>query len=174
MASPINGVKLLDARMKRDERGTFANVLSHSVILNKTSESTFRICHSHNLLAGTLRGFHFQRQPSSEYKFVYCLSGEVFDILVDLRLNSSTYGLANIFNLNDESEKVLLIPPGVAHGYQTLMDNTALLYVITGEYKEALQMRLNPLSDQFFKLWPLPVTVISSLDKSAKTWPIEF
>lgn len=172
--SVIDGVQVLDASIKRDQRGTFANILSHSVIENKTSEGTFQIYHSHNLLAGTLRGFHFQQQPSSEFKFVYCISGELCDILVDVRITSSTYGLTNVFNLKSESGKILLIPPGVAHGYQTLTDNTALLYVITGEYIEALQMRLNPLSDQFFKLWPLPVTAISSLDKSAKTWPTEF
>lgn len=174
MKSSIVGVRFFDAKVNSDERGVFTNVLNQQIIKENTSEDFFQISYSHNVLAGTLRGFHFQREPSSEFKFIHCLSGELFDVLVDVRSSSQTFGLTNVFRLSGGSEKILLVPPGVAHGYQTIENHTTLLYVITGRYKESLQERFNPLSPEFREIWPLPVSSISWLDKHSEIWPREF
>ena len=173
MVYPIGGVEVLDVRTHLDERGVFTNIFSSRLILEKTSMREFQVFYSYNVTAGTLRGFHFQKEPSEEFKFIFCLTGEVCDILVDVRPDSPSYGLTNEFSLSGENGKLLLVPPGVAHGYQTLRDHTSLIYAITGKYEESLQERFNPLSTKFIDLWPLPATSISIIDRNSRTWPIE-
>src|SRR5690606_8404515 len=114
---------------------------------------------------GTIRGLHFQYAPHAETKIVSCLQGSIYDVAVDLRAGSQTflqwYGLI----LSAERQNSLVIPPGFAHGFQTLEDNTQILYLVSAPYSAADEDGLNPLDPTIGIEWPLPPSEISPRDQ---------
>ena len=126
------------------------------------------ICYSMNESKGTVRGFHLQLDPKGEFKYVVCISGSIFDVIIDLRQNSPTFLALSYVILNEEDSHVLVIPPGVAHGYQSLEDKTLLLYGILGEYSKNHSIRINPLDPKLEIPWPLEISSISQEDRLAQ------
>ena len=121
---------------------------------------------SGNKTKGTLRGLHYQKEPFAEDKIITCLTGEMYDVVIDLRVNSTTYLKWKSFYLTPENRKMLFIPAGFAHGYQTLKNNTLILYYSSNFYNPMAELGIR-YDDPFFKIkWPQKVRSISAKDKS--------
>lgn len=150
-----------------DQRGTFTRVWDstselQSFKINQSSIST-------NPTAGTLRGIHYQKQPNSENKLVQCISGAVFDVVVDLRKNSRSYGKHIGLELGPSKKYLgLFIPKGCAHGYLTLMPDTTLLYFMDAPYSSENAQGLLWNDSKLAINWPALPKLISKQDLS---WP---
>lgn len=131
----IAGVAIIDIEPREDERGFFADLWSSDELAGPLGVAHFnRSALSYNASAGTLRGLHYQAAPHEEAKLVRCTRGAVFDVAVDLRQSSETYGRWTGAMLSADSRRAFFIPKGCAHGFQTLEDDTEVLYCIEGQY----------------------------------------
>jgi dTDP-4-dehydrorhamnose 3,5-epimerase len=129
VATPLEGVMLVEQERLGDERGFFARTYDVELLAPIVQMST-----SFNLRAGTLRGLHFQREPHGETKLVRCTRGAIFDVAVDLRRGSPTRQRWFGAQLSADNGRALLIGPGFAHGFQTLLDDTEVLYAMDAPY----------------------------------------
>lgn len=131
----IAGVMVAELERHEDERGFFARIWSHDELEQAGVTTELAQCSiSRNRRAGTLRGMHFQMEPHQEVKVVRCTRGAIFDVAVDLRSESPTYGRWFGTNLDERSGRALVVPEGCAHGFQTLADDTDVLYFISAPY----------------------------------------
>jgi dTDP-4-dehydrorhamnose 3,5-epimerase len=118
---------------------------------------------------GTIRGMHFQEAPACEAKLVRCTRGAIFDVVLDLRLESASYGDWYGVELSMANARMLYVPEGCAHGYQTLEENTEMHYM-TSEFYTQRAVRGVRFDDPAFGIqWPLPATVVSQQDSN---WPL--
>ena len=170
--SSIQGVSFFTHKKKSDDRGYFQRISDENEIKAICSASFIQTSVSFNSRKGTIRGLHFQAAPSEEWKYVTCLSGTVFDCVVDLRKSSSTYGQHLEFELSQDNGVSVLIPPGVAHGFQTLENDTLIGYQMTDVFNESLARTLNWRDDSISIKWPLEVTQISKSDSEGLPWPV--
>ena len=115
-----------------DDRGSFARVFCEREFAEHGLEPRY-VQHSisRNIRAGTVRGMHFNAKPHEEAKVVSCLSGSIFDVIVDLRPESRTFRQFASVELSEENGLRLYVPRGFAHGFQTLREHTAVLYLIS-------------------------------------------
>ena len=113
---------------------------------------------------GSLRGMHLQRAPAQEYKLVRCLRGRVFDVAADLRPGSASFGRWFALELSEDQPRALLIPPGVAHGFQALSDDAQLLYQHSAAHFSALDDGIHHADPLLGIRWPLPVGLLSPRD----------
>ncbi len=116
--------------------------------------------------AGTVRGLHFQRPPDAERKFVTCLRGRIFDVVVDLRAGSPTFLTWHAVVLDAAEPFGLSVPPGCAHGFQALCDDVDLLYLHTEPWRAHSEAGIHPLEPQLGIPWPLPVRDLSPRDQT--------
>jgi dTDP-4-dehydrorhamnose 3,5-epimerase len=122
-----------------------------------------------SLSKGTVRGMHFQEEPALEAKLVRCTRGGIFDVVLDLRPNSPTYGKWCGIELSANNGQMLFVPECCAHGYQTLEDGAEIYYMTSGFYTPS-SVRGVRFDDPAFSIrWPLLVTVVSDQDLS---WPL--
>lgn len=157
----IDGVRILNDKVHLDDRGSFNKVVS----LDKDGFAKLNsIAISRNPFAGTLRGLHFQCGINAEEKIVKCVRGKVFDVIVDLRTESHTFGKWSSMILSEDSHKTLYLPAGIAHGYQSLLDESYVLYVLSGEFDAENAYSLKYDDAQIKIPWPLSITKISSKD----------
>jgi len=149
-----------------DERGFFARTWSAQDFKLQGLNPNLAHCSiSFNTRRGTLRGMHYQEEPFAEAKLVRCSAGGIYDVIVDLRRASPTYCKSFCVELTAENRRALYIPEGVAHGFQTLADNTEVLYQISQVYnpESARGVRWN---DPLFGIaWPVSELVISERDR---------
>jgi dTDP-4-dehydrorhamnose 3,5-epimerase len=174
MRSNLPEVLILEHDNVIDSRGGFQKVQSgniSSVFQDlKFIESGFAT----NRSRGTIRGLHFKKAPSNEWKMVTCVNGAIFDVTVDVRLDSKNYGKVYAHELNLMKGISLIIPPGFAHGYQTLTDEANVFYQFTEIYKSLTTMRLKYDDANLGITWPIAVTQISIDDKEAPPWPVKY
>lgn len=165
----IEGVFLLEIEPVRDERGYFARTWCKKECEAAGITTTFvQSSISYNTKKGTLRGMHYQAAPHEEEKLVQCLKGAIYDVALDIRLASKTYLSWVAFELNEKNKSMIFIPKGVAHGFQTLEDNTELAYSISEYYQQGASRGM-PWNDKKYNIhWPLPVSLISNKDSSYK------
>ena len=165
--SEIEGVTHRTGDVHPDHRGSFTKYLDAHLAISQVG-SAF------NARAGTLRGLHFQAQPHGETKRLWVSTGAILDVLVDVRADSPTYGDWTSIELDAKEPTVLTVPAGVAHGYQTLVDDTTVVYLITGAYvPEAARTVL--WRDPALEIgWPLDVSSISASDEAGQPWPVTF
>jgi dTDP-4-dehydrorhamnose 3,5-epimerase len=151
---------------RRDERGFFARTFSENEFAGKGLKTDFvERSTSFNARRGTLRGLHFQADPHGETKTVRCTRGKVFDVLVDLRKNSPSFGRWHGEELEPETGTILYIPEGCAHGFQTLADNSEIFYEITPAYV-AGSSRGVYFDDRDIAIdWPLKDAILSERDR---------
>jgi len=165
--TPLRGVKLVQRKPIVDERGYFARFFCadafYTVGLDKPIA---QINHTLTRGKGAVRGLHFQRPPYAETKLVSCLSGAVFDVVVDLRANSSSFLRWHGEVLSAENSRSLLVPEGCAHGFQTLSDSCELIYLHTRPYHPASEDAVNILDPALAIEWPLPLAELSERDRS--------
>jgi len=163
--TPLAGLKVVRRARLGDRRGYLMRLFCASDLesagwLKPVAQANMTL----TLTKGTVRGMHFQNPPHSEMKLVSCLGGEVWDIAVDLRRESSTYLHWHAERLSPEDDKALLIPEGFAHGFQTLTENCKLLYFHSEYYHPESEGGVNPLDPVLKIEWPLPITEISPRD----------
>lgn len=131
----ISGVKLLIPRQIGDERGYFAETFRADLFAQHVGEKAFvQDNESMSARAGTVRGLHFQSAPHAQDKLVRCTAGALFDVAVDIRVGSPTYGQWVGETLTPENGKQLWVPAGFAHGFCTLMPNSVICYKVTDYY----------------------------------------
>lgn len=163
----LKGSYIVDIEQINDERGFFARSWDKNIFDQKGLNSNLFQCNiSFNKKKGTLRGMHFQEEPYQEAKLVRCTRGSVYEVMIDLRENSSTFKQWEAIELHSDNHKMLYIPEGFALGFQTLEDNTELFYQMSQFYmpKFSRGVRWN---DEAFKIsWPLDISVISQKDQS--------
>lgn len=132
----LNGVKLLEPKVFKDERGYFTETYNKSVLKGLIGEVDFVQDNQSLSQKGVLRGLHFQNPPCAQGKLVRVMAGEVQDVVVDLRKDSSTYGMHYSVVLSSDNFLSLWIPPGFAHGFLTLKDDTVFCYKVSGYYNK--------------------------------------
>lgn len=165
--TPIAGVSVVRRKPLSDKRGQFSRLFCDDTFMDLGLFSTVRqINQSSTLLRGTVRGLHFQHPPHAEGKLITCLKGEVFDVAVDLRRASPTFLRWYGQILSDENLESLHIPPGCAHGFQTLADDCELLYLHSSPYRPDAEGGLNPIDSAVAISWPLPVADMSDRDRN--------
>jgi dTDP-4-dehydrorhamnose 3,5-epimerase len=167
IATPLPGLHLIELEVRADARGFFARTYCQQEFANFGLD--FRLCQinlSYATKAGTVRGMHFQRPPKAEAKVVQCVSGEVFDIAVDLRPNSPTYCKWYGVRLTGRERQMFYIPEGFAHGFQTLTDDAEVQYLMGEFYAPECQAGVRWNDPAFGIEWPLPITVIAERDLS--------
>lgn len=127
-------------------------------------KSIVQINRTYTATRGTVRGMHFQYPPHAEIKFVTCVRGEVFDVAVDLRRNSSTFSRWHGERLNSDTHRTILIPEGFAHGFQSLTSDCELIYFHTAAYRPDSEGGVNPLDPRLGIQWPMTITELSQRD----------
>jgi dTDP-4-dehydrorhamnose 3,5-epimerase len=152
-----------------DGRGHFARTMcvdqfaAHGMVSEFVQQNTSYTAH-----AGTVRGMHFQRHPFSEAKLVRCIRGAIFDVIVDLRESSPSYLGTQSFLLEAETGDQLYIPPGFAHGFQTLVDDVEVTYLMSAPFHAEAQAGLRFDDPTLDIIWPLPPVLVSERDLA---WP---
>lgn len=163
----IAGAKRVRVEQRLDNRGFFARVFcAEEFAAHGLPSVTVQSSISYNVKAGTLRGMHFQWPPSREGKLVRCSRGELFDVLLDLRPDSPSYLQHEAVVLSQDNRDAVFIPTGVAHGFQTLTDDTEVLYQMTDYFAPDLQAGFRWNDPQFGIQWPQSDIVISGRDAS--------
>lgn len=161
---------VVDLERIEDERGSFARVwCGDELAAHGLTSSLAQSSLSFNHRAGTLRGMHFQTAPHAEAKLVRCTRGAIFDVVLDLRPGSPTYLEHRGVELDATRGNALFVPEGCAHGFQTLVDDTEVLYFISHRYVPEASSGVR-FDDPVFGIeWPAaPERVISPRDL---TWP---
>lgn len=170
LKTPIDGVAILDLEQHHDHRGFFARSFCRDEFSANDLLPDVAQCNiSHNHAAGTLRGMHYQLAPATEAKLVRCIAGAIVDIIVDLRPGSPTYLQHVSVELSAANRRSLYVPPMFAHGYQTLVDDTELLYQVSERYTPGMERGLRYDDPVLALSWPVPVSTISDKDAS---WPL--
>lgn len=163
---PMPGLWLVRQKPIEDQRGFFSRFYCAEEFRAIGMDVPLsQINHSLSLVPGTVRGLHFQHPPHAETKVVTCMQGRIFDVAVDLRRGSPTYLDWFGVELSGESHASVVIPPGFAHGYQTLTDRSEILYLVTARYSREAEDGLNPFDPAVGIEWPVPVTEVSGRDK---------
>ena len=163
----VAGAWIIDIDPSHDERGFFARTWCAREFAERGMDDHFAQCAvSYNRLAGTLRGIHLQAAPHQEVKLVRCTAGAVFDVVVDLRPNSPTFGAWTGTELTAENRRMLYIPAGCGHGFLTLRDDSEVFYQISAEYAPDSARGVRWDDPAIGIEWPAPVRVISARDRN--------
>lgn len=165
----FEGVFIIVPEPREDSRGFFSRVYCQNEFgEQKIKFDIKQINRVVTLKKGTIRGIHMQAHPYEEDKLISCIQGSVFDVIIDLRKKSKTFRKHYSIVLSDKNKKILLMPKGFAHGYQTLENKTIVEYPTSQFYnsKNEIGIRWN---DSYFKIkWPIKKSLVSEKDAS---WP---
>jgi dTDP-4-dehydrorhamnose 3,5-epimerase len=165
----IAGVYLVVPAALVDERGHFARQWDDELFRRHGLTTRFPQCNSSfSAAAGTLRGLHYQAPPHGEAKYLRCIRGRLFDVVVDVRAGSPSFGRWMGTELSAASGQWIYVPEGVAHGFLTLEDNTEVLYPVSTPYEPSSERGIRWNDPAFGIQWPIEPTRMS--DKDAR-WP---
>lgn len=163
----MEGVLLIDLELHIDERGYFARTWCREEFGRQGLPTQIAQCSiSYNARRGTVRGMHWQTEPYAEAKLVRCVRGAIYDVVVDLRPDSATHGQWFSCELSATNNRLLFVPAGLAHGFQTLSDDTEINYFISESLHQECARGLRWNDPRFAIHWPLDVTVISARDRN--------
>ncbi len=167
----LSGVQTVRIEQHADTRGSFGRTFDRDEFAARGLAVEFvQASTSFTRRAGTLRGMHFQRAPHAEAKLVRCVRGVIHDVIADLRPDSPSYMRWESFELREGGNTMLYIPPGCAHGFQTLVNDTEVLYHMSVPYASDASAGFR-FDDPAFKIvWPGPVTVVAERDLSWPPW----
>jgi len=161
----LPGVFIIEPELLTDDRGFFACAWAASEFEQHGLNPALKQCNiSFNGRRGTVRGMHFQRKPHEEVKLIRCTHGAIYDVAIDMRPDSTTRYQWLGAELTSDNHRMLYIPEGFAHGYQTLTDETELFYQISEYYHPESAGGVRWDDPAFGIQWPLPVTVIADRD----------
>lgn len=163
----LKGAYVIEPIKLIDERGGFSRTFCKEEFKNiKHTKEFVQFNQSFNLQKGTIRGMHFQQPPFCEIKLIRCIKGSVYDVIVDIRNSSPTFLQWFGIELSDLNMKMIYVPEGFAHGFQTLEDNSELLYHHTNFYVPSSEKGIRYNDEMINIHWPLAVSMISEKDKS--------
>jgi dTDP-4-dehydrorhamnose 3,5-epimerase len=167
----VPGAYLIELEKIEDERGFFARAFCQNEFGRVGLSAQFAQCNiCFNRRRGTLRGMHWQAAPHGEARLVRCIRGAAYDVLLDLRRNSPGFGKWMSVELTAENRSAVHIPEGVAHGFQTLADDTEMLYQMS-EFYEPTHARGVRWDDPSFRIkWPVQNPILSEHDRSHALW----
>jgi dTDP-4-dehydrorhamnose 3,5-epimerase len=162
---PLSGAYLIELELVADERGFFARTWCAEEFQRLGLNPKLAQCSiSSNTRRGTLRGMHFQAEPYAEAKLIRCCSGAIYDVIVDLRPTSPTYCRWSAAELTSANHKMLYVPEGFAHGFQTLVDNTQVFYQISATYQPEYARGIRWNDPAFGIEWPISQPILSARD----------
>lgn len=167
----LAGVLVVDLAPHGDDRGFFARAFcreemaAHGVTADVAQANI-----SANRTAGTLRGLHFQRGAAAETKIVRCVRGAIYDVAVDLRAGSPTLGRHVGVELSAANHRALVVPEGCAHGFQTLVDDTEVHYLVSRPYTPGAEGGLRWDDPALAIPWPLALSSLSPKDAAWPAW----
>ena len=159
--SEIEGVRVTKSISASDPRGTFIKV--HP--FREFEHSFDSVAISINPRLGTIRGMHFQIEPFAEEKIITCIQGSVFDVIVDIRPQSQTFGKWATFELSAKNRVQAYLPKGIAHGFQTLQPDTIIQYCLSASYSPESAYSIDPFGELRIN-WPMKEFSISEKDAS--------
>lgn len=134
----IEDVLLIEPKVFGDSRGFFTEIYKKSDFVQNGIDIDFVQDNYSRSSKGVLRGLHYQMHPQAQAKLVHCTHGRIFDVVVDIRKNSKTFGQWVGFELSEENKHMVYIPAGFAHGFVTLSDEAEILYKTSSEFNLAL------------------------------------
>jgi dTDP-4-dehydrorhamnose 3,5-epimerase len=165
----LKGAYVVDLKRIEDERGFFARAFCQNEFrANQLNANVAQINTAFSRKRGTVRGMHFQKAPWEEAKLVRCTRGAIYDVIVDLRQGSPTRGRWLGVELTEENRRMVYVPEGFAHGYQTLAEHTEIYYQTSQFYAPEFASGVRFDDPALGIVWPLPVEVISDQDRG---WP---
>jgi dTDP-4-dehydrorhamnose 3,5-epimerase len=163
----LKGAYIIELEPLEDDRGFFARSFCQREFEKQSLNFCVVQCNvSYNKKKGTLRGMHYQVPPHEEAKLVSCIRGTIYDVIIDLRPDSSTYCQWFALELSSENYKMLYVPEGFTHGFQTLEDNTVVFYQMSEIYHPECARGARWDDPAFGIRWPLPNRVMSKKDLS--------
>jgi len=166
----LPGAFRIDLERRADARGFFARLFCAREFAEHGLATVWVQSNiSFNRAEGTVRGLHFQRAPAAEAKLVRCLRGAIHDVIVDLRAGSPSFGQWTALDLDAEERAMVYVPPGFAHGFQTLRPDTELLYLHSEFYSPEHEGGLAHDDPRLGIPWPRPVTGLSPRDAAFPT-----
>lgn len=166
----LKGLYVIEPEIHFDERGYFARIFCKQELSKIGIDfNIVQVNRSLNKKQGIIRGMHFQKPPKAEDKIIQCIKGKIYDVAIDLRQDSPTYGEWVAEELSEENKKMFLIPKGFAHGFQTLADSCEILYFMSEFYSPQYESGVR-WNDPFFNIkWPIKDPILSEKDKN---WPL--
>ena len=165
---PLAGAHLVRPELREDERGFFARTFCTDEFAAAGLPVDFpQQSMARSRRAGTLRGMHLQLDPHAEAKYVRCVRGRIFDAIVDLRPDSPTFRRSTSVELDETGADALFVPAGFAHGYQTLADDSDVLYAMSARYAPAAARSIRWNDPALGISWPIAQPVLSALDRDA-------
>ena len=163
----LDGVHVLQRTPQVDERGWLERLYCATDLADIAHTRTIvQVNRTLTRTKATVRGMHFQVQPSAEAKIVSCLRGAIFDVAVDLRRGSPTFLQWHAEIVSEDNGRSLMIPEGFAHGFQTVVDDCELLYFHTAAYNPTAERGVHPLDPRVAIVWPLAIEYLSERDAS--------
>lgn len=164
--APLNGAYVVDLKLLEDERGFFARSFCRDEFTAHGLNPEVAQCNvSFNAKRGMLRGMHYQANPHAEDKLVRCTQGAIWDVIVDLRPGSVTFKEWFGMELSASSRQAIYVPKGFAHGFQTLEDNTEVLYMMSERYYPQSARGIRWDDPAFGIEWPLSAPSMSDRDR---------
>lgn len=164
----IDGVIIIEPEVHGDHRGWFTETYSEKeYIKNGLNMNFVQDNHSMSAKKGTLRGLHYQEKPKAQTKLVRCTKGRIFDVAVDLRASSVTYGKWVGVELSSENKKQLLIPKGFAHGFVTLCEDVEVQYKVDEYYAPEYDKTIRFDDPDISVNWGVETPILSEKDKNA-------
>jgi len=168
LPTKLDGVVLLGPQVHGDERGFMVETYRRDAWVELGIDVEF-VQHNHSRSSkGTLRGLHFQTEPG-QAKLVRCPRGKIFDVAVDLRRDSSTYGQWEGYELDDEAHRQLFVPVGFGHGFAVLSDVADVAYLLSSVYDPATEAGIAWDDPEVGVEWPVGDPLLSERDKQAPT-----
>jgi dTDP-4-dehydrorhamnose 3,5-epimerase len=165
--TPLAGLSVIERIRRADQRGYFSRFFCADELRSAGFDGAIaQINHTSTRNRGTVRGMHFQQPPHAEVKLISVLCGEVFDVAVDVRRGSPTFLQWHAEILSAENHRSLLVPRGFAHGFQTLRDDSELIYLHSCPYAPDSEAALRATDPALKINWPLPIAAISERDRS--------
>ena len=166
---PLSGAHLIELERRGDDRGFFARLFCEREFGNAGLETRFvQINNSLSAKKGTLRGLHYQLPPTAEVKVVRCVKGTIFDVIVDLRPDSPTFGKWYGAELSEANRLMMYVPRGFAHAILTLTDGVEALYLVSAFYGPEQERGIRYNDPKFRIEWPIEPVEMSPKDRN---WP---
>jgi dTDP-4-dehydrorhamnose 3,5-epimerase len=165
---------IIEPNSFKDERGAFSRIFCEDELKDIFQFNIKQINHSITKEKGTVRGLHFQYEPNAEIKMVKCIKGAILDVVVDIRKNSPTFLQYFSIELTEQNQKMIYIPKGFAHGFQTLEDNTELIYFHSSVYTQNNEGGINIYDSKLNIKFPLDIINISKRDENHQFLTNEF
>jgi dTDP-4-dehydrorhamnose 3,5-epimerase len=164
----IVDIIVIDPPVFSDSRGFFMETYKRSEFAAHGIAEIFVQINQSQSLRGTLRGLHYQNRPKAQGKLIRTLSGEIYDVAVDIRKGSSTFSKWVAFALSAESKRMLYIPPGFAHGFCVTSESAEVQYLTTEEYAPEVEAGVIWNDPDLSIDWPISEPILSVRDRS---WP---